>query len=263
MAAAGGMWYDGPNQHKGVNAVRIAVVDDCAADREQLRGELERLLARRRLEGTVAAFDSGEAFLSAAREGPPFTLAFLDVYMEPVDGLETARALRRFDRECLLVLSTSSRDHALEGYRVQAVQYLVKPYGLADLEALFAQLERLLPRPESYVELRAGRQTVRVRLEELLWAEHFQHQVRVHTAGGGEVSSRLTFREFTELLSGDPRFFVCGRGLLVNLDRAADFDGRDFRLEDGTRVPVSRDLAGAARSAFGDRLFRRGEGAAL
>lgn len=49
----------------------------------------------------------------------------------------------------------------------------------------------------------------------------------------------------------------------MNLDRAADFDGRDFRLEDGTRVPVSRDLAGAARSAFGARLFRRGEGAAL
>lgn len=262
MAAAGGMWYDSPNQQEGVNAVRIAVVDDCAADREQLRGELERLLARRRLEGTVAAFDSGEAFLSAAREGP-FTLAFLDVYMEPVDGLETARALRRFDRECLLVLSTSSRDHALEGYRVQAVQYLVKPYGLADLEDLFAQLERLLPQPEKYIELRSGRQTVRVRLEELLWAEHFQHQVRVHTAGGGEVSSRLTFREFTELLSGDPRFFVCGRGLLVNLDRAADFDGRDFQLEDGTRVPVSRDLGPAARSAFGDRLFRRGEGAAL
>lgn len=234
--------------------MRVAVVDDNARDRAWLTGELEKLLARRGLEGTVTAFSEGGDFLEAAR-AERFTLAFLDVYMEGMDGVETARALRRFDRECLLVLSTSSRDHALEGYRVQAVQYLVKPYGLAELEALFAQLERLLPRPERYVELRAGRQAVRVRLEELLWAEHFQHQVRVHTAGGGEVSSRLTFREFTELLNGDPRFFVCGRGVLVNLDRAADFDGRDFRLEDGTQVPVSRDLSGAARSAFGARLF--------
>lgn len=251
-----------PSNTGEVDAVRIAVVDDCAADRAWLTAELEALLSRQRLEGTVTAFDSGEAFLSAARKGP-FTLAFLDVYMEPVDGLETARALRCFDRECLLVLSTSSRDHALEGYRVQAVQYLVKPYGLAELEALFAQLERLLPQPEKYIELRTGRQAVRVRLEELLWAEHFQHQIRAHIAGGGEVSSRLTFREFTELLSGDPRFFVCGRGVLVNLDRAVDFDGRDFRLEDGTRVPVSRDLTGAARSAFGERLFFQGEGAVL
>ena len=70
------------NPRRGVNAVRIAVVDDCAADREWLCGELESLLARRRLEGTPA-----------------------------------------------------------------------------ELEALFAQLERLLPQPERYIELRAGRRT--------------------------------------------------------------------------------------------------------
>ena len=242
--------------------MRIAVVDDCARDRAWLAEELEALLARRGLEGTVTAFSEGGDFLEAAR-AERFDLAFLDIYMQGLNGVETARALRAFDGECLLVFSTSSEDHALEGYRVRAVQYLVKPYAPAELEGLLAQLERLLPQPERYDELRAGRQTVRVRLDELLWAEHFQHQVRVHTAGGGEVSSRLTFREFTELLREDGRFFVCGRGVLVNLDRAADFDGRDFRLENGTRVPVSRDLAGAARSAFGDRLFRRGEGAAL
>ena len=240
--------------------MRVAVVDDNARDRAWLAGELESLLARRGLSGSVTAFGRGEDFLKSAR-AERFTLAFLDVYMEHMDGVETARALRAFDPECLLVFSTSSADHALEGYRVHAVQYLVKPYGLAELEELFTLLERLLPVPEKYVELRSGRQTVRVRLEDVLWAEHFQHQVRVHTAGGGVLSTRLTFREFTELLAGESRFFVCGRGLLVNLDHAADFDGRDFRLADGTRLPVSRDLIGAARGAFGDRLFHRGKGA--
>lgn len=242
--------------------MRVAVVDDDARDRAWLTAELEALLERRGLEGTAASFESGEAFLAAAR-AERFDLAFLDVYMEGTDGLETARALRSFDRECLLVLSTSSPDHALEGYRVQAAQYLVKPYGAAELEDLFDQLERLLPQPEKYVELRSGRQSVRLRLGEVLWAEHYQHQVRVHTAGGDVASIRMTFGEFTERLAPDGRFFVCGRGLLVNLDRAVDLDGRDFLLADGTRLPVSRDLLAAARSAFGDRLFRRGEGAVL
>lgn len=242
--------------------MRVAVVDDNARDRAWLAGELETLLARRGLEGRVLAFGRGEDFLKAAR-AERFALAFLDVYMENLDGMETARALREFDSACLLVFSTSSPDHALEGYRVQAVQYLVKPYTAEELEKLFDLLERLFPAPEKYVELRSGRQDVRVRLRDVLWAEHYQHQVRVHTAGGGVLPTRLTFREFTELLAGDVRFFVCGRGLLVNLDRVADFDGRDFRLEDGTRLPVSRDLSAAARGAFGDRLFRRGEGAAL
>ncbi len=183
--------------------MRIAVVDDCAADRAWLAEALERLLARQGPEGAVEAFGSGEAFLAA-------------------------EALRRFDPDCLLVFSTSSRDHALEGYRVQAVQYLVKPYGAEALEALFRQLRRLLPAPEKYLELRTGRQAIRVRLSSLLWAEHFQHQVRLHTLRDGVLASRLTFREFT----------------------------------DGTRVPVSRDLARAARSAFGDWLFRAGRGEA-
>ena len=54
--------------------------------------------------------------------------------MEGLGGVETARRLRAFDPDCLLVFSTFSPDHALEGYRVQAAQYLVKPYAAAELE---------------------------------------------------------------------------------------------------------------------------------
>ena len=204
-------------------------------------------------------FPDGESFL-AASQGSRFHLAFLDIYMEGRDGLSTAQELRSFDPDCQLVFSTSSRDHALDGYRVRAVQYLLKPYDSAALEGAFDQLARLLPAPERYVALRSGRQDVRVRLRDILWAEHFQHQVRLHTPKGETLSTRLTFGAFTKLLAGDSRFFVCGRGLLVNLDHAADFDGRDFRLTDGTRLPVSRDLASAARSAFGDHLFHSGGG---
>lgn len=247
-------------QTEGDN-MRIAVVDDVAADRLWLAGELEALLARRGLRGTVTALASGESFLEAAQQ-ERFQLVFLDIYMEGLGGVETARRLRQFDPDCLLVFSTSSPDHALEGYRVQAVQYLVKPYDTAELEGLFGQLDRLLPAQERYVGLRTGRQTVRLRLGDILWAEHYQHQVQVHTAGGEVLSTRLTFGEFAALLAPDPRFFVCGRGLLVNLDHAADFDGKDFHLSDGVCLPVSRNLAGAARSAFGDHIFhvRRGAG---
>lgn len=239
--------------------MRVAIVDDNAADRAWLTEQVEELLARRGLEGTVFPFPDGEGFLAAARR-ERFALAFLDVYMEGRDGVSTAEALRDFDPDCLLVFSTSSPDHALDGYRVRAVQYLLKPYDTAALEGVFDQLARLLPAPEKFVELRSGRQDVRVRLGDILWAEHFQHQVFVHTAGGGEVSTRTTFGAFVELLSAEPRFFVCGRGVLVNLDHAADFDGGAFLLDGGGRVPVSRDLAADARAAFGDRLFRRGRG---
>ena len=99
-----------------------------------------------------------------------------------------------------------------------------------------------------------------MRLQDILWAEHFRHRICIHLDGGGEVASRMTFGAFAALLSGEDRFFICGRGVLVNLDHAADFDGRAFRLEGGGSVPVTRDLSGAARTAFGDRLFQMERG---
>lgn len=239
--------------------MRIAIVDDDAGDCRWLAEQLEGLLARRWLEGTVFSFAGGEEFLTAAR-ARRFDLVFLDIYMGGLDGVSIARELRAFDRDCLLVFSTSSPDHALEGYRVQAAQYLVKPWGTEELEQLFDQLARLLPASEKYVELRSGRQKVRVYLGRILWAEHFQHQVCIHTTGGDTISIRITFGAFSALLASDARFFICGRGLLVNLDHAADFDGSVFLLDDGARCPVSRDLTAAARSAFGDRLFQSGRG---
>lgn len=244
--------------------MRIAIVDDNADDRRWLARQIAELLERRELEGSVSRFASGEEFLAAARQ-TRFELAFLDIYMDGLDGVAAARELRSFDPDCVLVFSTSSRDHALEGFQVRAAQYLVKPYQaeeLERLEQLFDGLTRLLPAPEKYVELRSERRDVRVRLGDILWADHFQHQMHIHTIKGREISTRLTFREFSTQLASDPRFFVCGRGLLVNLDHAADFDGTVFLLSDGTRLPVTRDLAPAARTAFADRLFRleRGKG---
>ena len=238
--------------------MRIAIVDDAVSDRDWLAGQVEQLLARRQLEGTIFPYKNAESFLAAARE-ERFALAFLDIYLDGLDGLDAARELRSFDPQCVLVFSTSSSDHALDSYRVRAAQYLVKPYQTEDLELLFDDLVRLLPASDRYVELRSGRQTFRLRLRDILWAEHFQHQVLIHTAGGKELSTRLTFGEFSTRLSSDPRIFVCGRGLLVNLDHAADFDGSEFLLVNGQRLPVARNLSGAARSAFGDRLFQTGK----
>lgn len=95
--------------------MRIAIVDDLAGERALLRGRLERALNRRSVQADFSEFESGSAFLAAAK-AEPFAAAFLDIYMPGIDGVETARALRAFDSACLLVFTTTSTDHALEGF---------------------------------------------------------------------------------------------------------------------------------------------------
>lgn len=236
--------------------MRIAIVDDIASERQTLRDGLDGQLSRLSLDALVWGFGSGAEFLAAA-EKERFDLVFLDIYMGDENGVDTAEALRRFDRDCLLVFTTTSTDHALDGFRVRAFHYLVKPWTDGDLAALFDEIVRRLPADDRYIEVNATGGAVRLRYREILYAEHHQHRIHIYRADGQETVTRQTFREFSASL-GDGCFFRCSRGVIVNLGHVADFNGMDFVLKNGKRVPVSRDLAKAARMAFGDFLFGKG-----
>lgn len=237
--------------------MRIAIVDDIASEREHLNMELDVQLARLSLDAVIFGYASGADFLAAA-EKERFDLVFLDIYMGNENGMDTAHALRRFDTDCMLVFITTSADHALEGFRVRALHYLVKPFTQEDLAALFDEIVKRLPAEDRYIQVNAPGGPVRLRFQEILYAQHHQHQIHIYRTDGQETVVRQTFRELCAGLA-DGRFFPCSRGVIVNLEHAGDFDGTDFILKNGTRVPVSRDLAKAARMAFGDFLFRRRE----
>ncbi len=237
--------------------MRIAIVDDIAAEREALKAGLAIQLTRLSLDAAVYCFGSGTDFLFAAGK-ERFDLVFLDIYMGNENGVDTARALRRFDADCLLVFTTTSADHALDGFRARAFHYLVKPCTETDLEALFDEIVKRFPADDRYIELNAAGGPVRLRFREILYAEHHQHRIHIYRTNGQETVARQTFRELCAHLT-DERFFPCSRGVIVNLEHAGDFDGTDFILKNGKRVPVSRNLAKAARMAFGDFLFGRRE----
>lgn len=235
--------------------MRIAILDDSAAERKELHRRLRLQLEQLARHADILEYDNGESFLTAARQ-KRFTLAFLDIYMNNENGVEIARRLRTFDTDCFLVFTTCSTDHALDGFRVWALQYLVKPYTEDHLLTVLQEVINRLPVSDSFIDINLIGGTVRLRFQEILYAEHFQHQIHIYTTDGKELCFRQTFREFTNSLNDD-RFFLCSRGVLVNLEHAKDFDGRDFILTNGTRVSVTRNLSKDARLAFGDFLFKR------
>ena len=100
--------------------MRIAIVDDIARERAQLRSWLLRQFSRRGLELTTVEFENGQDFLDQARQ-EPFSAAFLDIYMTGATGMECARLLREFDSQCQLIFTTTSTDHAPEGFQVRAM----------------------------------------------------------------------------------------------------------------------------------------------
>ena len=237
--------------------MRIAIVDDLAAERALLKDRLEQQLHRRNVQADILEYESGETFLEAARKAP-FTAAFLDIYMDGMTGMEAAKKLRKTNTDCLLVFTTTSTDHALEGFQVRAMHYLVKPFAEEELERLTDEMLERIPRPDKYMDVKVGGSDIRLCYQNILYAEHFAHVIQIHTTAGKTLATRQPFKTFVEPLKDDRRFFVCGRGVVVNLEHAEDFEDASFRMADGSRVYVSQELLKSARQVFMEFLLQGG-----
>ena len=219
--------------------MRIAIVDDISEERTLLRNRLESQFSRRNVHIDIFEYENGETFLTAAKECP-FTVVFLDIYMNGSNGIDTAKELRRSDTDCLLIFTTTSTDHALEGFQVRALHYLVKPYSENDISVLADEILSRIPDSGKYIDVKVNGSNIQIPFRKIIYAEHFSHMIHIHTAG-----------------ERDSRFYQCNRGVVINLEHAVDFDGTGFRLDNGSNVPVSRKLLKNARQTFMEFLFQR------
>lgn len=236
--------------------MRIAIVDDIAQERALLRARLEEALTKHGVRVELVEFENGEAFLQAASQ-QPFAVVFLDIFMGGTNGVEIAKQLREFDKDCMIVFSTTSTDYALEGFRVRATQYLVKPYTQNDIDDLLGEILPRLPKSDDSISLRVNGGDVQLCLNDMVYAEHFSHLIHVVTSFGRTLVTRQSLAAFMEPLKEDGRFFQCSRGVVVNMEHALDFDGTMFVLDNGDSIQVSREQRKAAQQAFMDFLFHQ------
>ena len=237
--------------------MKIAIVDDIADERALLRRRLNRQFSQRGVRADFFEYENGTSFLSAAAK-KQFTVLFLDIYMDGKNGIDVAKEFRKTDTTCLLIFTTTSTDHALEGFQVRAMHYLVKPYTERDISALLDEILSRIPKQENYITVKISGSDVRIPFGAIVYVEHFSHMIHIHTSTGKVLITRQSFGSFTEPFKDDPRFFLCSRGVIINLAHAADFNGTAFVLADGSQISVSRDRSKTARQTFMEFLFQRG-----
>lgn len=117
--------------------IRIGICDDIYDARLQLRALLERVLEHRGIQSTFMEFSSGEKLLRFLETHiGEIDVLFLDMKMMGIDGMETARRIRKSDADMALVFVTSYADRVFDGYTVGALAYLMKPAKQAQLEEI-------------------------------------------------------------------------------------------------------------------------------
>ena len=196
----------------------VVIADDEPLARDKLRHFLQEEPDFELL-GEAA---NGRDALECARQLNPDVIV-LDVQMPPLDGLEVAFGLG--DHKPVIIFTTAHRDHAVEAFSANAVDYVLKPYSQARFkEALTRARQRLAARPgvadeppprtDRLLVKSRGRYIV-VHTDTIEWLEAAANYVVLHTQGGNHVV-RGTLAETLGQL-GEDLFYRAGRSTAVNL----------------------------------------------
>ena len=238
----------------------VAVVDDTEDDRTRLCRDVQNLLAQKGCTCKILTYKSAEQFLSDSAHNA-INIAFLDVRMDGINGIELATRLREVDTSLVIVFVTSSREYALDAFPVHPFDYLVKPYTKERLSTVLSDILAALSMREARktIQVDVPYGSVDVLLDRVIAIEARSHSSVLTLEDGQEIRSTLSFAQINELVSSEPQFLVINRGVVINMDRVVSVEGATVVMEGGLRMPLrKRDRSDLARAITQHMISRTG-----
>lgn len=224
--------------------IKIAVCDDEAYMMNDISDKIGLYLTSRNIHAQISRYCGGTELLKSHEE---FDILLLDIQMEEIDGMETARLLRQGDFKGILIFITVLSEYVFDSFELQAFDYLLKPLDqqrlIRTLDRAFAYLNRQDSRS---LFVHKGDGSLIIPFDDILYCEVINRKIYIHT-----LQNVIDYYDKLENIEKklDRRFFKCHRSYLVNLKYVRSFKEGLIHLSNQEHIPVSRlrgqELAGA------------------
>lgn len=206
----------------------------------------------------IRCFDNANELLYLVREENYMPdLIFMDIYMQDGDsglyplGIDAVKELRNMEYEGKIIFLTTSKEHALEAFDVDALQYMVKP---VSEDKLFSVLNRLFQDMEEekkkYILLRIEGKFVRVSLNDIVYCEAQGKTQCLYLADGTRYILRMTMTEIYEQLSQYQEFVRLGVAFIVNLGYIGSLNAKEICMDNGMKIYLPRGTYKGLREQY-------------
>lgn len=223
--------------------LRIGICDDQMEARDFLRFQLEKVI-REESEQIVYEFSTGESAVRwLKKHSGEIDLLFLDVEMKGISGMEAAGQIREFDREICLVFVTGYTDYVFDGYKVNALDYVIKPVRAERLgEILNRVRNQIFDGRERTFSFKNPEGTYRLLLADISLFYSDKRKVNVICAGHGEKRVYTFYGKLDEVEEQLSDAFVrVHQRYLVNPKWVTRIGGESVTV-DGENIPMSRAM---------------------
>ena len=227
--------------------IKCIAVDDEPLALEQLTGYIARVPFLQLIASCQDAFSAMQVLSEEEVD-----LMFVDIHMPDLNGLDLVRSLVV---KPLIVFTTAYPEYAVEGFKVDAVDYLLKPFDPEKLCRILSTIQFRQSQNSRYIELISDRTPVKIPVRSILYVDTYRNAVQVHTTDAGIIRSYITFQKFEELLEGMKCFLSCYRGCIVNMDHIEKSTDEGFVMDNQELVTVRKRGSNAIKKAYLEYLF--------
>lgn len=219
--------------------LHIAICDDEQAFVSHLEGLLEKYAEEAGEAVKIETYSDGLELIE--KYDATYDLIFLDIQMEMVDGLKAAGHIRQRDKNVSIIFLTTLSQYALEGYKYQATNFIIKPIGYERLKSELTQWQkRRSKEQEQFIVVSNAGEHSKVSLDKLIYIETFGRKLLLHTEQE-KIICGSNMKEMEAELK-DKGFARCHTSYLVNLKHIKRVSGKDLQVEllTGEKLPISQ-----------------------
>lgn len=226
--------------------MRVAIVDDEQEVRDQLTQYIRQFSEDSGVELETIPFSSGDAILQ--NYAMNYDIIIFDIDMPGRNGMDTAREIRKTDQNVTIIFMTNIAQYAINGYEVDAVDYIIKPIGYYDFSMKFHRtVSKAMQRVDHIIKIDTADGIYRVRMAAILYAEVQSHYLYFHTRKN-VYKSRGNIQDAMNELA--PYGFVqTHRSYIVNLKYVDRIKSSEIVVA-GESIPVGRSYKDDVRQRY-------------
>ncbi len=220
--------------------MRIAICEDQVVQIDLLNNQIKEWAKGRNVNISIHNFTTAEAFLFEWADYDKYDIIFLDIKLGKMSGIELSNIIREKNKNIDIVFVTGFFKYALHGYKVRALQYLLKPIKQNDLYyCLNSTLDRISKEDEkNSLILETAKKIIKLDYNEIYYFIMFSPYIDIHTRTE-KVTLRKNISDIEKMLPKE-YFIRCHRSYIVNVKHIKSIKKDNVLLENGVKIPISR-----------------------
>jgi len=215
--------------------LNISLCDDDKVSRTYFKKQVKKYSILNSCEILITEFNSGLQLIDSY--DPNFDIIFLDIMMQPISGISTALEIRKKDINIPIVFTTFSKDFAIESYKVNALNYVLKPFNYGTIQLILNKTVEQKLYSKNYIINKNYDEYSKIYINDILYIETYNRNLLIKTLSSSYINhSKL--RIFEQELH-NYGFVRCHHSFLVNINFIKTINKLDICMIDDKIIPIS------------------------